>query len=556
MKPFDIKKTTNIGRNGFDLSQRHLFNAACGQLLPIVCEETYPGDSFRLQLDSFTRLRPMFTPAFARFKEYFDVFWISRDDLWPYFNSLVVNNNEPYPMPSGGSTVPSRLPNVSVVDLASAIDTAAQPIPQYDDMGMAFRAGADTLFDMFRFGQYSDYVRVGQPSNTNDIRVNLLKPAMYQRIYADFYRNPQWERRDVDSYNLAKYYGSSVDIESASDVADAGLMFKMRYANWHKDYFMGLYPTQQFGDVSVISSGPATPTRKPSSAAGVYVNSTGTLYATGANPLDIMSDFSIIDLRRAQAVQRWKEVTMTNGSSMYQQVKAHFGFELPEGRKGAPQFLGSWDNVVTIQDVTSTSPDISEGSQSRLGDLAGKGSAASDPSKVISFDSKDFGMFMVIYHCEPYLDYANVGVKKDNLKLEAGDFFQPEFDRIGFGRVNLYELMYFPENVDNSLTLGYGSQYLDLKTSFDIVHGSYTLDSGDSAAWSIKLKRSYWENYFRAAAATGIDYRFFKIPSSITNDIFRLQIDSSNVENRAPFQVCPNFRILKSSNMSVDSLPM
>lgn len=560
--PFNIKRTTHVGRNGFDMSQRHLFNAFPGALIPCMCEETLPGDSFRISLDSFTRLRTLYKPSFARFKEYFDFFWISNDTLWPYFNQLVVNNNEPTATSSWDTSAPTRVPAMFTEQVCTFIDDL-DPASFTDDMGVSFASGTSILFDMLGYGDFSIHSQHEQGGNAPS--TSLLPIAFYQRIYADYYRNPNWEKRDVLSYNLRQFYGrGELGRSDFTATSSEGIinMFKLRYANWNKDYFTGIYPTQQFGDVSVVGSSVFGTGSVSGSVAnrilkqgavskGRYDVIAGPANNTVGSSAGLEVEFSIVDLRRAQALQRWKEVTMTNGSSMYQQVKAHFGFELPEGRKDASEYIGGFDNVVTISDAPSTS----ETGVYAVGDLAGRGSAASDPRKVINFDAKDFGMLMCIYHVEPYLDYTAFGIKRQCLKLEASDFYIPEFDRIGFGTVDLTELLYNSEqSYPQDGILGYSSRYLDMKTSYDRVHGSYRLGTGDNSAWTICRSRADLESYFESTAGK-VDFRFMKVNPFIGNNVFRVKLAWDSPEPTSPFQVCPNFNIYKTSNMSVDSLP-
>lgn len=566
--PFNIKKTTQVGRNGFDLSQRHLFGAACGMLLPIMHEETLPGDSFKLRLDSFTRMRPLNTAAFARFKENFDFYWCSKDTLWPYYNSMVVNNNEPQTLPVVSQTnVPQELPSIEIGSLVSHLYSLRNTI---GDMGANRESESAILFDLLGLGSYWSYVDGVDNSNQQTL-VSLLPWCLYQRIYADFYRNPQWERRDVVSYNLRNFY-NSVNHLSGSSISERSNMFKMRYVNWRKDYFMGLYPSQQFGDVSVVSSVSKLQTLSgtaPGSAQAVYARPSGSPSnvgnSGGTTNYQIVNDMSIIDLRRAQALQRLKEVTMTNGSSMYQQVKAHYGFELPEGRKDAPQFIGSFDNVVTINDVDATAAGSDGSSTTMAGQIYGKATAASDLRKVIDFTAKDFGYIMCIYHVEPLLEYDACGIKRSNLKLSASDEFIPEFDKIGFGSLTAQELIREgADNTDYSRELGFTSRYLDLKASYDRVHGSFMRVGSQNRtdqSWTVALDAQTLRDIVWHET-NSIDWRFFKVNPFVTNNLMQVKLsvpDSENPDERIagyePFMVSANFGIYKTSNMSVDSLP-
>ena len=560
--PFNIKKTTQVGRNGFDLSQRHLFGAVPGMLLPIMYEDTLPGDSFKLGLDSFTRMRPMQTAAFARFKEYFDFFFVSKDTLWPYYNAMVVNNNEPQQLPNAGSTsVPSVVPNMLMADLLRWV--REQTAATNDDMDVPFAYGTVTLGDLLGLG---DLWRASFDEGQENLAVSLLPWCCYQRIYADYYRNPQWERRDVLSYNLRNFYGDTNRISlGAGDFDRRVNMFKMRYANWHKDYFMGLYPSQQFGDVSVVSVDPLVKGYNSTYNSAIYntgTNQSGRLPGQLINAYNdlVTSELSIIDLRRAQALQRLKEVTMTNGSSMYQQVKAHFGFELPEGRKDAAEYIGGFDNVVVIDDVDATASGSNTDQTSSVGQIFGKARAASDPNKVLDFTAKDFGYIMCIYHVEPLLDYSALGIKHSNLILTSADEFTPEFDKIGFGSLQSFELLAPNSQLTlfNSFTMGYTSRYLDRKVSYDRLHGSFMhRDIGNTdESWAVGLGRGVLNDRLQTG---NLDFRFFKVDPYIANNIMQVTFEDADIGGLVgfePFMVKASFNIYKSSNMSVDSLPM
>ena len=77
--------------------------------------------------------------------------------------------------------------------------------------------------------------------------VNALPFLAYQKIYYDFYSNSQWEKH--------KAYASNVDYWSGTGyiglVTD---MVQLRYADYPKDYFMGMLPSSQYGSVASLQS--------------------------------------------------------------------------------------------------------------------------------------------------------------------------------------------------------------------------------------------------------------------------------------------------------------
>ena len=75
--------------------------------------------------------------------------------------------------------------------------------------------------------------------------VNALPLLAYQKIYYDFFSNSQWEKHKAYAYNV-DYWTGTGPISLATD------MVQLRYANYPKDYFMGMLPSSQYGSVAVL----------------------------------------------------------------------------------------------------------------------------------------------------------------------------------------------------------------------------------------------------------------------------------------------------------------
>ena len=81
-------------RDGFDLSRKFAFSAKLGELLPVFVEDVFPGDKFNISADWFTRSQPVTSPAFTRFGEYYDFFFVPYHLLWRYFPQFVIQTND------------------------------------------------------------------------------------------------------------------------------------------------------------------------------------------------------------------------------------------------------------------------------------------------------------------------------------------------------------------------------------------------------------------------------------------------------------------------------
>ena len=233
----------------------------------------------------------------------------------------------------------------------------------------------------------SDSSSYSQKYNVN-LAVNLFFLAGYQKIYQDFFRWSQWENSDPTSYNFDWYQGSGnvfgTNISTAIPPSNAywkrDNLFSLRYANWNKDKFMGVLPNSQFGDLAVVdlgtisTSGSKVPvgaydgindtgnfhqfkTRSESVNTGVSSTEKGTdifprnpdsisirensnLWAILGDSPDLRLKFSVLALRQAEALQKWKEITQSVDTNYRDQIKAHFGVNVPQSDSHMAKYIG------------------------------------------------------------------------------------------------------------------------------------------------------------------------------------------------------------------------
>ena len=123
-------------------------------------------------------------------------------------------------------------------------------------------------------------------------------------------------------------------------------MLKLRYANYPKDYFMGMLPSSQYGSVAVLP-GVLSPGDNPSR---VFAYTTGTgsvgsiLNSASSNDLTtnntstsvrsdtLNSNLSALSIRATEYLQRWKEVVQFSSKDYSDQMAAQFGIKAPEYR--------------------------------------------------------------------------------------------------------------------------------------------------------------------------------------------------------------------------------
>ncbi len=185
------------------------------------------------------------------------------------------------------------------------------------------------------------------------------------------------------------------------------------------------------------------------------------------------SELSVIALRRATALQRYKEIQECNDSDFCSQIEAHFGVR-PNSHGTKSKFLGGYSAVFDIN------PQVN---QNLTGDNVATIQAAPTASGNGSCRFKvadDYGLVIGIYRITPQLDYADVGLDCRNLMVDAADYPIPELDSIGMDTLKINSLVVKDYPVNGNVDLGgvntsyaYAPRYLDFKLSFDRFSGAF-----------------------------------------------------------------------------------
>lgn len=411
-----------------------------------------------------------------------------------------------------------------------------------------------------------------QKYNVN-LAVNLFFLASYQKIYQDFFRWSQWENADPTSYNFDWYRGSgnlfgSSDLVTAipanSDYWKRDNLFSLRYANWNKDKFMGVLPNSQFGDLAVVdlgsisASGSKIPvgaydgtndTGKfkqfqtasesyngssdkttqiyPRDPDSISIRADSNLWAVLGESPDLKLKFSVLALRQAEALQKWKEITQSVDANYRDQIKAHFGVNVPQSEAHMARYIGGVARNLDISEVVNNFLP-GPGNDSSQAYIYGKGVGSGRGSMTFNTGSSYY-ILMCIYHATPLLDYSISGPDGQNLVTSVEDLPIPEFDNIGMESVPAVELMNsnLYSNVNSAdKILGYNPRYYNWKTKIDRIHGAFTTTLKD---WVAPIDDSFLYSLFGGDLSTykGVTWPFFKVNPNTLDDIFAVKVDST-----------------------------
>lgn len=561
-------------RSSFDLSSKKLFTAKVGEILPCYWQIAIPGNKYRISSDWFTRTVPVNTAAYTRIKEYYDFYavplrLISRalpqafTQMTDYMTSAASGDKNTTALSSVPYTTMSQFNNILLM-----LNAGDQPNAR-DDAGLPLTYGTCKLLDLLGYGSMIDksntakaaitqkYLGLGNLSDGDNPlvysvsqTVNMLPIFAYQKIYFDIFSNPQWEKHLAYAYNVDYWQGTGY-VTLYPD------MLKIRYANYPKDYFMGMLPSSQYGSVAVLpSSNPyfdsnvvyASGTGVASSsvlnpASSKSIETSGT--ASASRQLFVNSDLSALSIRATEYLQRWKEVVQFASKDYSDQMASQFGIKAPEYMGNHVHYIGGWSSVININEVVNTNLDTDSSQAS----IAGKG-VSSNSGHTITYDcGAEHQIIMCVYHAVPMLDWNLTGQSPQLTVTNISDFPQPAFDQLGMQTVPALNLQNNPgRKVSGSL--GYNLRYWQWKSNIDTVHTGFRTGAAYQS-WVAPLDG--WQVLTSAGAWS---YQSMKVRPQQLNSIFVPQVDSTNCSVAFDQLLCNvNFQVYAVQNLDRNGLP-
>lgn len=572
-------------RSGFDIGRKNAFTAKVGELLPVYWDISMPGDKYRFNVEYFTRTQPVETSAYTRLREYFDFYAVPLRLLWKSAPSVLTQMQDVNQIQALSLTqnlsLGTYLPSISLGNISTSLERlnngSVLPSNSKSYKNMFGFSRADLSYKLLNYLGYGNLVNVNIPDNerwwsTSVVKsssstytqkfiqnnfVNIFPILTYQKIYQDFFRWSQWEKSNPSSYNVDYFDGASPSFISAlpsasSDYWKSDTMFDLKYCNWNKDMLMGVLPNSQFGDVAVIdlpssvsnvqvadtsgtlhSVGTATVMNKgiSTSPIGVDLSSGGVIKAgtrLSVDMQDIASKFTVLALRQAEALQRWKEISQSGDSDYREQIRKHFGVNLPQSLSNMCTYIGGISRNLDISEVVNNNL-AAEGDTAVI---AGKGVGAGNGS--FTYTTDEHCVVMCIYHAVPLLDYTITGQDGQLLVTDAESLPIPEFDNIGMEVLPMTQIFNSPKaSIVNLFNVGYNPRYFNWKTKLDVINGAFTTTL---KSWVSPVTESLLSGWFGFGYQEGdvdkntrvvLNYKFFKVNPSVLDPIFGVAADST-----------------------------
>lgn len=581
---FHVPNLTNKpSRNGFDLSHKNSFTAKIGELLPIMHRTLMPGDKCKLRIQHRSVTTPLESSAFTRFTEYFDFFFVPYEQLYrntPQIMTQMQNNPQYAASSSSAVSISTQLPWFNSADVVNRTsgpgdnssffrwlegNVAVNPKVNYQGFSLCYEA--------LKLWNYLGASYVPESWFTdkkcpNSHPYSVFPWAAYQKIYFDYYRFEQWEKNLPQCYNFDYLTGNLQFTNAMMRAQDPqSNLFTLRHCNYPKDLFFGILPSPQYDAPSVASAHVYSSEMGSNTGKDqIRIDYKDPIYIEGNDennsdtllPLGILGDarlnpgssvltradlgIDIVELRRAKALQRFREVIGTGNQDYVSMVKKIYGEDIPKHYDHRVRYLGGFSNGIDVSTVVNNN--LAETTAEP--DMKGIGVSEDKQGFTLDFDCDTHGVIMCIYRVLPLIDYALVAPHFDIVKTEVDDYANPFFDRLG-----LQELpSMFLSDTQNPQTIGYVPRYFDYKTSVDVVNGNFR---EEFKHWISAFTDDFVRSWLGDPGMVHVTKDFFKVNSHLADTVFFLKSTQSVTSDQ--FMVNANISFKCVRNLDYDGLP-
>lgn len=451
-------------RNAFDLSYSKLGTCTFGELIPVMCDEVVPGDTWKIGVELIIRFQPMIAPILHEVSATIHYFFV------------------PYRLLTGWSLVNGAKQAVFDWELfiSGGYDgTYSIPLPRHNPTAEELRHEMSDLgslkinqrlWNLFGFPSQSYLTAKTNP----DVTPIAFPWWAYALIQFEYYRDkdiyprdsPEWVRDRTWSRAWKKdYFTSARPWPQRGPVAG----FPLRGTN--EVQFFDVTGTSLYSNIVATSPGGTQVPISLSTPSSVTMPSR--IGRIGIDNSQTVT-FNISDLRLITQLQKWAERNARSGVRYTEFLRSHFGVSPSDSRLDRPEYIGGHKSHITVSEVLQTSASQTNAPQANM---AGHGLNASN-SFVASYPVTEYGLIMGLLSVMPKATYQQ-GINRQWLRYSKYDFYFPEFAHLSEQGIYRSELYYqnlqaasgshFAGETVDSQIFGFQGRYDEMRVKHDMV---------------------------------------------------------------------------------------
>lgn len=475
---FAMVPRADIPRSRFSMQKTLKTTFDSGYLVPIMCEEVLPGDTFNVNVTMFGRLATPLFPVMDNLHLDSFFFFVPNRLVWTNWVKFMGEQDNPS-------------------------DSISYSIPQQVSPAGGYAVGS--------LQDYFGLPTVGQVTAGNTVSHSALPIRAYNLIYNEWFRDQNLQN------SVTEDRGDGPDASPATNYT------LLRRGKRH-DYFTGALPWPQKGGTAVtLPLGTSAPVKGfgiaganttaaatyygpggSSIPAGTYgwnqsnslffpdaINSSGTSGTSGHMP-SLYADLSqataatINQLRQSFQIQKLLERDARGGTRYTEILRAHFGVQSPDARLQRPEYLGGGSTPINIAPIAQTSGTGATGQTTPLGNLAAMGTYLA-PGHGFTQSFVEHGYVIGLVSVRADLTYQQ-GLRRHWSRSTRYDFYFPAFAMLGEQAI-LNKEIYVTGGVTDSQVFGYQERWAEYRYNPSEITGLFrSTASGTIDPWHYAQK--------------------------------------------------------------------